>query len=300
MRKLVLLFSVISTTAFAQLDVPYNQYFYNQNMFNPAYAGVNDAMSLNFFARQQWVGLEGHPQSFMFNAHTSLVDNKVGLGLILQNDKYGVTQNNEVHLNYSYILELSDIKLSFGVQTGFIRYSNDYTMLNADFSDPSFPFITESFSEPNFGGGIFAMGDNYYFGVSVPKFINIEYNDGAVTTSRYKRHFYISGGYLFDQIFAFKIKPSFLYRLVDGTTSSLDINLSALPNERIWVGTTVTDFGRAFGVHAMMEFDKRYRAGFSGMVSGGTFAGGNFGTFEVMVSMDIEAFNKQATGNRYF
>ena len=292
---IIIVYLLGGLNAHAQLDAPTSQYFFNQAVFNPAYTGIYGVTSFNFQSRLQWVGIDGAPLTNILNAHTSFLNDKVGAGVLLINDRYGVNSNNEVHLTYSYKLDLKGTILSFGLQTGIVNFSYDYDKLNMEAPDPNFMPINESFTRPNFGAGIFVMDDNYFFGFSVPKFQNLIINNGTVNSVRYRRHFYISGGYLFDQIFAFKLKPSFVLRTVDGGFTSVDINVSALLNERIWVGVSMRDFGNAFGINGILEINERFRAGMSGEVSSGTFTGGNFGTYEIMLGMDIGA-----VGSRYF
>jgi len=285
---------------YAQLDPLSNQYFFNQAISNPAYTGIHDVTSFNLISRKQWVGFEGSPFTSILNVHTSIANNKVGLGALFIHDSYGINANNEFHLAYSYKIDLGNSILSFGLQTGISNVSSDYNKLNLEFTDPNFPTIRESFTKPNFGSGIFYMSEKMFLGFSVPKFLNIDIDNGTVNTSRYKRHFYVSGGYVFDQIFSVKVKPTFLYRLVDGTVSSMDINLNVLLNERIWVGTTVRNFGDAYGINSVLELNDSFRLGFSAEISSGSLTSSNFGTYEVMIAFDTGLLSYQAIGNRYF
>ena len=296
MKKLLLILAMnLPLLAVAQLDVPSSQYYFNQTAFNPAYTGVHGVTSLNFNSRLQWVGIDGAPFTNTFNAHTSLLDDKLGAGLLFVNDSYGINSNNEIHLSYSYKIELQNAMVSMGLQTGIVSFRYDYNKLNTEVSDPSFIETGESFTKPNFGAGIFVMSETYYFGVSVPKFLNIVVENGNVSSTRYRRHFYVSGGYVFDQVFAFKLKPSFLFRTVDGGFTALDLSVSALFGERIWAGTSMRNLGDAFSLHSIIEVNESLRAGMSFEISSRTFSGANFGTYELMISYDLGS-----VGNRYF
>ena len=50
-------FSLTSTSLNAQTEPMYSQYMYNMLGVNPAYAGNREALSMNFFQRNQWVGI---------------------------------------------------------------------------------------------------------------------------------------------------------------------------------------------------------------------------------------------------
>lgn len=296
MKKLLsILTLLVPGILMAQLDVPTSQYLSNQATFNPAYTGIHGVTSFNLNSRLQWAGIEGAPLTNTFNVHTSLLNDKLGAGLLFVNDSYGINSNNEIHLSYSYKIELRNMLISMGLQTGMVSFRYDYAKLNTEFSDPTFIESGESFSKPNFGAGIFIQSDNYFLGFSVPKFMNIVVENGSVNSTRYRRHFYVTGGYLFDKSFAFKLKPSFLFRTVDGGYTALDLNLSALVNERVWVGTSLRNFGDALNLHSIIEVNEALRAGMSFEISSKTFSGANYGTYEIMVSYDFGSL-----GNRYW
>ena len=76
MKKLFLLTLITSILcvdfATAQQDPQYTQYMYNQNVVNPAYAGLKEGLALNLLYRNQWSALDGAPETFTFNAHTPI------------------------------------------------------------------------------------------------------------------------------------------------------------------------------------------------------------------------------------
>ena len=100
MRKLLLIVIILMPSVLmAQLDVPTSQYFSNQANFNPAYSGIHGVTSMTFNSRLQWAGVEGAPFTNIFNVHSSFLDDKLGGGLMVMNDKYGVNSNNEIQLS---------------------------------------------------------------------------------------------------------------------------------------------------------------------------------------------------------
>ena len=79
---LIIAFIFFTICVKSQQNPQYTQYVYNMNIINPAYAGSQEALSLNFLARTQWVGFEGAPKTLTFGAHAPIVKN-LGLGLSL-------------------------------------------------------------------------------------------------------------------------------------------------------------------------------------------------------------------------
>ena len=284
----------------AQRDPLYSQYLFNQAIINPAYSGAHDVFSATLISRNQWLGLEGAPQTNTLNIHSSLVNNKIGAGLTFVNDQLGVNTNNEVSMAYAYKVQFRKSVLAFGLQAGITSFKYDYSQLDFEFiNDPSFQPVQESFSKTNFGTGVFYMSENYYLGLSAPRLGDVEVNDGVVTSTRYQRHIYVSGGYVFDQLFAVKLKPSFLVRMIDGETPSVDLNANLLLNEVLWVGIMVRNFD-TYGANAQLNVAGRFRFGYSFELPSNNLITSSFGTHEFMFGIDLAIFTKQGGKYRYF
>ena len=295
----LILFSV-SFMVYGQQDPLYNQYLFNQSMINPAYTGVNDVFNATAIGRKQWAGMEGAPSTNMLNTSTSLLNNKLGLGMLLIGDKYGVSSNIEIQLLYAYRIDLLNGKsLSFGLQTGYINYGYDYDKLTIEQADPALINNDIDVTKINFGTGVYYRTDLFYLGVSVPRMLNaeIEGADGTVTT--YQRHFYLSAGYVFDQLIALKLKPSVLLKYVEGQPVSVDLNASLLVLESLWVGVSVRNFNEA-GINGQFKISDQLRLGYAFGFPLNSISNNTFGTHELMVSFDMEIFGNHAIGRRYF
>ena len=62
----------------AQQYPVFTQYYFNELVLNPAYAGSQVQLSLTAQYRNQWVNFPGAPKTFSVSGHTALVKNKVG------------------------------------------------------------------------------------------------------------------------------------------------------------------------------------------------------------------------------
>jgi type IX secretion system PorP/SprF family membrane protein len=143
----------LASMAHSQIDPLYNQYYFNQSMINPAYTGVNNVFSATVISRGQWLGLEGAPFTNTLNVSTSLVNNRVGVGLLVIKDQFGVNKNTELHMMYSYKLNLNQsTSVSFGIQVGQMSYKHDFSILNQNQSllDPDIENEAD-FKKTNFG-----------------------------------------------------------------------------------------------------------------------------------------------------
>ena len=164
--------------------------------------------------------------------------------------------------------------------------------------DPSFTQTEDNFARPNFGAGLLFYGEYFYAGISIPRILNIQVNDGIQSSTRYQKHYYISGGVVFPLSNALKIKPSGLLRIVENKVS-LDINASVLINELIWAGIIIRDFN-TFGVITELQISDRLRIGYSLELPGNNLITNQFGTHELMVGFDFAPFNRQILKRRYF
>lgn len=302
MKKLVItiIAMVASFSSFAQLDPLYNQYLFNQSMINPAYTGIHDVLNATIISRAQWTGIEGAPITNSVNISSSFMDNQSGAGLLYVNDQYGVNNNSEFQLMYSYRISMLNGKVfSMGVQGGRIKYDYNYDKLNTETVDPELTPGDDNFSKGNFGAGVFYMTPNYYVGVSVPRILNGDITVGDSTSTRYRRHFYVSGGVILDKWNSIKFKPSVLLKVVDGNTASIDISAQVLLKETIWLGATLRDFD-AIGLTTQFEISDQFRAGYTFEFPLNNLARQNFGTHELMLSFDMEVFGNHAIGRRYF
>ncbi|HNR56801.1 MAG TPA: PorP/SprF family type IX secretion system membrane protein, partial [Flavobacteriales bacterium] len=79
-----------------------SQYLFNGLVINPAYAGSRDALAANLTYRHQWVGFDGAPVTQMVSVHSPLGRRKLGAGLLVYNDRIGVSQETGVFTNHAY------------------------------------------------------------------------------------------------------------------------------------------------------------------------------------------------------
>ena len=129
----IALFVLADTILMAQLVPSTNQSFQLIQSFNPAFVGVDNFSSLKIGYRNQWVSFPGAPQylNLVFSTRlkqpTDVVHNALktgqsygpgqlpagrraiqGLGLNLTREKYGVIENIDIGVSYSYQIPFSD------------------------------------------------------------------------------------------------------------------------------------------------------------------------------------------------
>ncbi|MCF6247875.1 MAG: type IX secretion system membrane protein PorP/SprF, partial [Desulfobacula sp.] len=112
-------------------------------------------------------------------------------------------------------------------------------------------------------------------------------------------HTYLSAGYFFDGLSVVGFKPSFLLKFVDGNLSSIDLNAHILINEAIWVGASTRNL-ESFGVNGQLFIGDQLRLGYAFELPLNSLGKTAFGTHELMVSYDLELFNKHNLSKRYY
>jgi len=294
---------LITTALHAQQDPLYNLYQYNQVMINPAYAGLYKDVTLNLIARKQWVGIEGAPLTNFFSV-TSSMGRRMGFGASVVDDRLGINTTQEGQLAFSFkVIESDDHVLAFGVQGGLINYRYDYSKLNLEYLDDEDLDLTRtSFSQPNVGAGVFYYNDRFYLGVSSPRILNVEVVDGMTTSTRYQRHFYISGGFMINKSYRsnfIRFKPSFLWRFVPGGNQALDLSLNALFLETLWAGITVRNFS-ALGINTQFQISQRFRVGYGFELPTNSLLSQNYGTHELSLLLAFSPLGSQQKVVRYF
>lgn len=201
-------------------------------------------MSLTSMYRNQWVNLDGAPKTLTFSGHTALMKNRVGVGLLLTDDRIGSYSNKNIYGSYAYILPTPVGKLAMGLQAGLNIVSADFSDLNLDnFNDASFTNINNR-TKPNFGAGLYFSNENFFAGFSVPFILNngFENFDFESLSSEIKaaRYYYLHGGINIplDRTKNFMLRPSTLIRAQEGQPLSIDLNAEVIFYEVFSLGAS--------------------------------------------------------------
>ncbi|WP_421764251.1 type IX secretion system membrane protein PorP/SprF [Ekhidna sp.] len=286
-KTLVILLACFSLASYAQQDPLYSQYQFNQLMVNPAYAGIYNRLSVGVISRFQWAGIEGSPKTNTITAQSALADGKIGLGTMILNDRFGVSNNYELQIASSYNIKFNNTtKLAMGIQGGFVQFAYDFSKVDLDFfDDPELINGHDNVTKPNFGVGFMLMNPNFFIGASVPRILNVSVTDGSTQSQRYRRHYYLTAG-VAAEIQGTPVKATTLIRSMAGETYSFDITMSTFLDDVLWAGVTLRDF-KHFGVLGIFEIGESLKLGYSFELPTNNLVYGNYGTHEVSVSYSL-------------
>jgi type IX secretion system PorP/SprF family membrane protein len=286
----LLLFSLASISAVAQQDPLYSQYMLNPLVINPAYSGLNNNLNAMVGYRTQWTGLDGQPQTFNASVHTSLVNNKVGAGILVVNDKIGNTSTTEANATFAYKLNFEQSTFSFGMQAGVQSYNSDYSSLNIlDKGDNAFTG-GERGSRINMGVGVALKSEKYFIGLSVPRLLPSTFENGGQEFDLYNQHFYLMGAYVYYLNENIRFKPSVLLRGVKGAPATVDVAFNVNFNAMHTVGIFTRNLN-TYGVLLQTLLAEKYRFGYVFEMPTNKSVGTQFSTHEITLGVLLSVFD---------
>lgn len=298
---------IASSFSQAQQTATYAQYMFNGLAINPAYAGSNEALVATFLGRVQNVGLPGAPNTQTFSAHTPLLDKRMGIGALVIKDNLSIINQTGLHVSYAYRLPLKrdEAYLSFGLQGGASFYNAQYSQLDL-FNNPSTGSYDPVFvndirrARPNIGAGLYYNSRRSYLGVSMPSMMNNVFDRGEeLTTIVQTKPVIVNGGHVFTLSRVLKIKPNFLFLLIDGKFADFDLNMSVLFDEVLWVGSSYKSSNQLVAF-TQMKVNDQLQIGYSYTITNGPIRVVELGSHEFMASYRFLYNKRGVVSPRYF
>lgn len=281
------LFVFFSCVQFYGQQVPhYTQYLYNMQIINPAYVGTRAELSMSLLSREQWVGIEGAPTTRTFSINGRL-RRGLGIGTTFVNDNIGLSETNNVNIDVSCTLITSQYsRLSFGLKGGMTFFTNN---LAAGLTPDNDIYETTSGNFPNVGFGAFFYNQKMYVGLSIPYlletpqfYINDSFNQPKLSENP---SVFLTAGTLFDLTQDIKLKPSTMIRYTANVPLSIDLNFNLFYKNLFEVGLSYRNQSAVSALFAVI-LNKKFRVGYA-YDHKFDFAGGNFGTHEIILHLDI-------------
>lgn len=270
-----LIFVVISINA--QQRPHYTQYILNNYILNPALSGIENYTDVKISGRDQWVGLNGAPQTFYVTVHSpigkkdykstatsynvpgenprgtsywqaySASEPHHGIGFTAVNDKTGLYNRLTADITYAYHLGLNaTTNISAGFAAGISKISYDRS--KATPIDPTDPLVISNSSEinklrPDLGAGIWIYSANYFVGLSAQQIIPQKVNfisDPTNKGSLLVPHLFATAGYRFLVNEDVNAIPSVMFKYVNGspTNPQFDFNIKFQYRDLFWAGAS--------------------------------------------------------------
>lgn len=246
MKKLIIISAIAVLASFsvkAQQLPMYSQYMFNGFLLNPAVAGTTEHIPIRLTARQQWLGIEGAPQTMALSGHMLFSSKKVGAGGYLFHDQFGPVSRTGLLAAYSYHLDLPSIKskLALGLSAVVFQYQlRADDLIALDLGDPAMTGARQTAIVPDANFGAYLHNSRYFVGVAATQLIQLKMNlgDYASKDTRMVRHYFVTGGYQFVLNDDFELEPSVLLKATERTPMNMDINAKVIFKKSYWLGVS--------------------------------------------------------------
>jgi type IX secretion system PorP/SprF family membrane protein len=266
MKKLFLLIIVVSFSvsySYGQQDPQFTQNMYNKLFPNPAVAGANGSICATLLGREQWVGFEGRPQTYLFSIHGPVKLLHGGIGLSIAQDN--LAQISDLHLkaSYSYHHSFPFGEINGGIGLGMVQKTIGTAWIPpTNLPDAQIPVAGIAQSVFDLDLGVYFSNDKVYAGISsthVPSATVAEKS----AAFRIARHYYLMAGYSMPLTQSIELQPSIFVKS-DGAHAQMDLNAIAVYNDLFFGGLTYR-FQDAVSIMAGVDY------GLSGTgIAGGT------------------------------
>lgn len=304
---LLILALTASMTLSAQQEAMYTHYSYNTLAVNPAYAGSRDALTFTALHRSQWVSFPGAPVTQTLTVHSPVLNEKIGLGLSIVNDKAGPLKHTMVNVDATYILYVNrEDRLAFGIKGGLDFFKGDFAdIVTGEDGDDIFGVNIGTKAKPNLGFGVYYYKPNFYAGISSPGMLQNSYSNSessnGLETYTQDMHLYFITGAVFDINFDWKFKPTAFVKLTKGAPIEADITPTFILRDKVNLGLMYRT-GDAFGLLAGLKINEQLLLSYSFDWSLTNPTGKyNDGSHEIMLRYDfIYKHRRKIKSPRYF
>jgi len=224
MKYVITFLLIISITReqFAQHNTLHTQYMLNPVVLNPAYAGMEEALSCALTYRRQWMGFAGAPETYALSAHMPLRRKQFNVGLIAQQDNIAVLRRTQLELLYAYRLHAGKISLAAGFSPGVHMIQNNWSQVTTtDPGDMSYMGVERSIAWQA-GFGFYASTKRAFLGLSSRALITKQ-----SVLSPGEQPVLLYTGYKFGDPEKIGVTASALARTIPGNYFQADVNVLA-------------------------------------------------------------------------
>lgn len=171
--KLVAAFILGGLASASAQQLPlYSLGFFAPQITNPARSGAKDGAVLTTAHRQQWMGVEGAPETSMLAFNSALNKEKVGFGLYAYNDVTDIVHRSAIYGNYAYHVQLADnTSLSFGLGLGYVSNSLDMASIRVKNADDPYLIPANNGGSLDLNAGIHLQASGFGLGISAPQLL---------------------------------------------------------------------------------------------------------------------------------
>lgn len=275
----------------AQHNSAYSQYMFNGLLLNPAYAGSREALDISALYRKQWAGFNGAPSTITFAAHTPLKRKKVNLGLVVQDDRFGISEHLRANAIYAYRFRLLKGSLALGLAGGIESFNDNWAKAQTtQQEDPSFTAQANRRIYAEAGFGMYYASNRFYAGLSAPSVYSQSF-------SLYKTLVFTAGG-LIDASETFKVKPALIVKYIMNSPVHVNLSSTFYWKDVIGVGIGYTVYTSALA-YVDIKLTEQFRAGYAYEYNTNALRTYTMGSHECMIRY-LFHYKVETASARYF
>ena len=204
-----------------------SQYYLNQYLGNPAFAGIEEGLRINVAYRNQWRAIPGSPVTQSLTGDYRLDKfggGKAGVGLNIYSDKAGLIKRTRVMSSYAYHLPLNGTNqaIHFGLSLGIMNERLDNESIIADPNDVLADLFNHRKSYLDGDFGIVYINDRLTIQGAVPNLKKFLKKDATVSVDG--STFYMAFSYkvgLHPEVLS--LEPKFSFRGAEGIDNLWDL-----------------------------------------------------------------------------
>ena len=286
---LLLLIAGSSLQAVRAQQLPqFSQYNSQDYLYDPAVAGSRPWFEIRSAHRNQWVGIQDAPRTFVLSA-TTPVGSNMGVGGYVFTDNAGPSRRTGMQISYAYHLKINDkIKLGMGLSFGMLQFLIDGSKIQ--FHDADEPLMDDQLRGslmPDATFGLYLYHEKWWFGATAPQLLRNRvwfYDENDQSLSQLAAHYYAMGGYRIPIGENLKLEPSFLLKYVDPVPPKADLTATLRYRDMVWIGATYrTEDAISLMVGYWMK--KTFQFGYSYDLTTTGLRNYTSGTHEVMLAV---------------
>lgn len=215
----------------------FTNYLLNAYAYNPAVVGSNNYIQANLNYRNQWVGFEGAPKTYMASIYGPFRKSpKVALGGMISADVTGLLQRTGGYFTYAYHVQLNDQwKLGMALSAGAMQYR--VRLYDAKIYDKDDDVLNGSLLSKivyDMNAGLYLYRKDFFFGVSAYQVNNKISFDHS--TSKLTPNMYSMIGYTYKVNKKISIQPSALVKYNAPVGIQPEFSARGIYMKQYWAG----------------------------------------------------------------
>lgn len=250
----------------AQQVFTISQFTQHNFLFNPAAAGANDDASVGAAYRKMWSGIDGGPQTTILYGDKYFAKKKVGLAVVLYDDKTGPTSRTGGQVNLSYSIDMQQgRRLMFGLAGTLMQYKLDKEVLAAYIPNDPLLNASENTMKGDAAAGIYYKSPTLNFGASVQQLVQAKFNYIKTNNNpqgKLYRHFYFMGHYNWKVDEANVVVPNFLVQHQPNAPVYYSVGARLEHNDMFWLGLNY-HYQQGYSAFAGVKIDHKLALGYS-------------------------------------